>query len=147
MGRGGSVALVGQTAGALPDQITPYLFFRGTNAPVFPEPSEQMIAELLERFQIPWEYEPRTFPLQYNEDGALTLAFCPDFYLPEQDLYIECTVMKQSLITRKNRKIRLTKEKYGVRIKCCNQRKMLWLAMRYGYDPDIYGRSPGTKSS
>ena len=33
-------------------------------------------------------------------------AFTPDFYLPDQDLYLEVTVMKQSLVTRKNRKLR-----------------------------------------
>ena len=29
-------------------------------------------------------------------------GFTPDFYLPEQNLYVEITVMKQSLVTRKN---------------------------------------------
>ncbi len=41
-----------------------------------------------------------------TQRGASLEAFAPDFYLPEQDLYIEVTVMKQSLVTRKNRKLR-----------------------------------------
>ena len=41
-----------------------------------------------------------------DEDGRVVEAFTPDFYLPEQDLYLEITVMKQSLVTRKNRKLR-----------------------------------------
>ena len=44
--------------------------------------------------------------------GRVTEAFTPDFYLPEQDLYLEVTVMKQSLVTRKNRKLRKLRERY-----------------------------------
>ena len=51
-------------------------------------------------------YEPHTFVLERDEEGRVTEAFTPDFYLPEQDLYLEVTVMKQSLVTRKNRKLR-----------------------------------------
>jgi hypoxanthine phosphoribosyltransferase len=36
--------------------------------------------------------------------------FTPDFYLPEHDLYIELTTMKQSLVTPKNRKLRMVRE-------------------------------------
>ncbi len=39
-------------------------------------------------------------------------AFTPDFYLPEFDLYVELTTMKQSLVTKKNRKVRLLRELY-----------------------------------
>jgi hypoxanthine phosphoribosyltransferase len=38
--------------------------------------------------------------------------FTPDFYLPEHDLYIELTTMKQSLVTPKNRKLRMLRELY-----------------------------------
>jgi hypoxanthine phosphoribosyltransferase len=38
--------------------------------------------------------------------------FTPDFYLPEHDLYIELTTMKQSLVTPKNRKLRMVRELY-----------------------------------
>ena len=44
--------------------------------------------------------------LERDEEGTVIEAFTPDFYLPEQDLYLEVTVMKQSLVTRKNRKLR-----------------------------------------
>ena len=39
-------------------------------------------------------------------------AFTPDFYLPEFKLYVELTTMKQSLVTKKNRKVRLLRELY-----------------------------------
>ena len=50
--------------------------------------------------------------LEQGEDGRVTRAFTPDFYLPDEDLYIEVTVMKQSLVTRKNRKLRELKQQY-----------------------------------
>ena len=47
-----------------------------------------------------------------TKNGRVLEAFAPDFYLPEQDLYLEITVMKQSLVTRKNRKLRKLRERY-----------------------------------
>ncbi len=64
---------------------------------------------------IPWMYEPHTFVLERGPDGRVIEAFAPDFYLPEQDLYVELTVMKQSLVTRKNRKLRKLRERYPER--------------------------------
>lgn len=78
----------------------------------FAHQSEQIFANLLDFYRIAWEYEPRSFPVQWNADGRVTEAFTPDFYLPEFDLYVELTTMKQSLVTRKNRKIRLLRELY-----------------------------------
>ena len=59
-------------------------------------------------------------------------AFTPDFYLPEQDLYLEVTVMKQSLVTRKNRKIRKLREQYPeIKVKLFNRRDFERLAQKY----------------
>ena len=79
---------------------------------MFAHPSEEMFANLLDFYRIPWEYEPRSFPVQYDANGGVLEAFTPDFYLPEFDLYLELTTMKQSLTTRKNRKVRLLRELY-----------------------------------
>ena len=80
--------------------------FRGTEPPRFANRAELECAKILDYYGVPWEYEPRTFVLEAGEDGRVLEAFTPDFYLPEQDLYLEVTVMKQSLVTRKNRKLR-----------------------------------------
>ena len=62
----------------------------------------------------------------------MTRAFTPDFYLPDQDLYVEVTVMKQSLVTRKNRKLRELKQKYPhVNVKLFYRRDIERLAQRY----------------
>lgn len=76
----------------------------------FAHPSEEIFANLLDFYRIPWEYEPRSFPVQWDADGRVTEAFTPDFYLPEFDLYVELTTMKQSLVTKKNRKVKRLRE-------------------------------------
>ena len=59
---------------------------------------------MLTYYGIEWQYEPNQFPLQWHE-GRPTEMFSPDFYLPEYDLYIELTTMRQALVRRKNRKL------------------------------------------
>jgi len=78
----------------------------------FNHPSEEVFANLLDFYRIPWDYEPRSFPLQWDKDGRVIEAFTPDFYLPEFDLYVEITTMKQTLVTRKNRKIKMLRAVY-----------------------------------
>jgi hypoxanthine phosphoribosyltransferase len=54
--------------------------------------------------------------------------FTPDFYLPDHRLYIEMTTMRQSLVTRKNRKLRRLRELYpDIRIKLLYRRDYLQL--------------------
>ncbi len=78
----------------------------------FGHPSEELFANLLDFYRLAWEYEPRSFPLQWDKQGNVIEAFTPDFYLPEYDLYVELTTMKQSLVTRKNRKVKLLRAIY-----------------------------------
>jgi hypoxanthine phosphoribosyltransferase len=84
--------------------------YRGSQPVEFAHESEREVATWLDEAAIPWLYEPTTFTLE-EEDGRVTEAFTPDFYLPDADLYIECTAMKQSLANRKNRKIRKLRER------------------------------------
>jgi hypoxanthine phosphoribosyltransferase len=86
--------------------------YRGEAPPRFANPAELECAKLLDFYGLPWEYEPRTFVLEQGPEGQIYEAFTPDFYLPEQDLYVEITMMKQSLVTRKNRKLRKLREQY-----------------------------------
>jgi len=97
--------------------------------------AELEVARLLDFYGIPWHYEPRSFVLEEDEDGRVREAARPDFYLPEQDLYLELTTMKQSLVTRKNRKIRKLRERYpDVRIKLFYKRDFERLVQKYGFD-------------
>jgi hypothetical protein len=99
----------------------------------FGHPSEEMFANLLDFYRIQWQYEPRSFPLQWDKDGNVIEAFTPDFYLPEFDLYIELTTMKQALVTRKNRKVKLLRAIYPhVNIQVFYQRDFQDLVFKYG---------------
>src|SRR5438105_7882277 len=106
--------------------------YRGAEPPRFASPAELECAKVLDDYGSAWEYEPRTFVLEEDEDGRVVEAFTPDFYLPEQDLYLEITMMKQSLVTRKNRKLRKLRERYPeTRIKLFYKRDVERLAERY----------------
>jgi len=99
----------------------------------FGHPSEEVFANLLDFYRIAWDYEPRSFPLQWDKDGKIAEAFTPDFYLPEFDLYVELTTMKQAHVTRKNRKIRLLRAIYPhVNIQVFYQKDVQDLVMKYG---------------
>jgi len=106
--------------------------YRGSEAPQFANEAELECAKVLDYHGVPWLYEPRTFVLETDEDGRVLEAFAPDFYLPEQDLYLEITVMKQSLVTRKNRKLRKLRARYPeVKVKVFYRRDIARLAERF----------------
>jgi hypoxanthine phosphoribosyltransferase len=106
--------------------------FAGTSPPRFADPAERECALLFDYHGIPWMYEPHTFPLEVDTDGKVLEAFTPDFYLPEQDLYLEITTMKQSLVTKKNRKLRRLRELHPeIRVKLFYRRDIDALAQKY----------------
>jgi len=99
----------------------------------FGHPSEEVFANLLDFYRIAWDYEPRSFPLQWDKDGKVQEAFTPDFYLPEFDMYVELTTMKQANVTKKNRKIRLLRAIYPhVNIQVFYQKDVQDLVIKYG---------------
>jgi bifunctional protein TilS/HprT len=125
------------TSPARPKKITqiPKLPPSSLRPSSFSHPSEAEFARLLDFYRIEWLYEPRSFPITWH-DNKITEMFTPDFYLPELDLYIELTTLKQSLITEKNRKVRLLKELYSdVNVKLLNKSDYIKLLAKYGYGP------------
>ncbi len=100
---------------------------------VFAHPSEEELARLLDFYQIRWEYEPRTFPVRLDTDGRVIEAFTPDFFLPDFDLYLELTTLKQTLVARKNRKVREFRERYpDINLKVIYGRDYRNLLRRFG---------------
>jgi hypothetical protein len=107
----------------------------------FAHESERQYARLLDFYQSEWEYEPRTFDIEWDEDGRVAKQFTPDFYLPGFDTFIEVTTMNQKLVTKKNRKVRRLRELYpGVKIKVFYQRDYLRLLEKYGLEAPSDGR-------
>jgi hypoxanthine phosphoribosyltransferase len=112
--------------------LPPFRAYTGATPPRFANDVELECAKMLDYYGVPWEYEPRTFVLERATDGRVTSAFTPDFYLPEQELYVEVTVMRQALVTRKNRKLREVRRLYpGVKVKLFYRRDIERLAQRY----------------
>jgi hypoxanthine phosphoribosyltransferase len=99
----------------------------------FSHPAEEAFARVLDFYETQWEYEPVTFPLEWDDSGRVTNAFSPDFYLVDEDLYVELTTMRQRLVTKKNRKLRLLHELYpNVQCKLMYRKDIADLAVKYG---------------
>jgi hypoxanthine phosphoribosyltransferase len=104
-----------------------------TDQPRFAHASEAELARILDYYDVRWEYEPRTFPILWSLDGAVVESFSPDFYLPELDLFVELTTLKQSLVRRKNRKLRRLRELYpDIRVKLFYGKDFKALMLKYG---------------
>ena len=101
--------------------------------PRFAHDSEAELARILDFYGVVWRYEPVVFPISWSADGAVIESFAPDFYLPELDLYIELTTLKQSLVRKKNRKLRWMRQLYPeVRVKLFYARDFRALMVKYG---------------
>jgi len=99
----------------------------------FAHPSERVAAQILDFYRLRWEYEPSTFPIEWDREGRVIASFSPDFYLPDFDLYIELTTMSQKLVTKKNRKVRRLEELYpDVNIRIFYQRDFRRLLFKFG---------------
>lgn len=102
----------------------------------FAHNAEAELASLLDFYGVAWAYEPHTFVLETGPDGCATLAFTPDFHLPEFDRYIEITTLDQRLVTRKNRKVRLLRERYPhIDVQVIYRRDYVELLVKYGLAP------------
>lgn len=106
-------------------------------APAFAHEAEAEFARLLDFYGLSWTYEPRTFVLRADKEGRPVVAFTPDFYLPDQDLYVEITTIKPRQVKRKNRKIRWLLEHYPeINIKLFKRSDFRQLMAKYGLDDD-----------
>lgn len=106
----------------------------------FAHPSEEEFSRILDFYKIEWEYEPRSFPLAWDDEDNIAEAFTPDFYLPEQDLYVEITTLRQELVTRKNQKLRRLRELYpDIDIKLFYRRDFGRLLDKYGLSGERRG--------
>jgi hypoxanthine phosphoribosyltransferase len=101
--------------------------------PAFAHASEAEMARILDFYEVRWEYEPHLFPILWNLDGDVVESFAPDFWLPDLDLYLEMTTLKQRLVRKKNRKLRRLRELYpDIRIKLFYARDFRMLMLKYG---------------
>ena len=109
-----------------------------TKAAVFKHPAEEEFAKILDMYGIDWEYEPKTFPVQWDAEGNVTMAFSPDFYLTKFDTYIEITTMEQKYVTTKNKKVKRLRELYpGININIVYKKDFHSLMKRFGFSGGV----------
>jgi hypothetical protein len=110
----------------------------------FAHASERVAAEILDFYRIRWQYEPRTFPIEWDGQGRVISSFTPDFYLSDFDVYIELTTMSQKLVTKKNRKVRRLKELYPeINVKIFYQKDFRRLLARFGVPSESVDHAQG----
>ncbi len=98
----------------------------------FKTESEAEFAKILDMYQLDWKYEPKTFPIEWDAEGNVTMAFSPDFYLTQFDMYIELTTMNQKYVTQKNKKAKKLRELYpGVNVKVIYKKDFNTLMERF----------------
>jgi hypothetical protein len=99
----------------------------------FAHASEAEMSRILDFYAVRWEYEPHTFPILWNLDGDVVESFSPDFYLPDLELYLEMTTLRQRLVRKKNRKLRRLRELYpDLNVKLFYARDFRALMLKYG---------------
>lgn len=102
-------------------------------SPAFAHASEAELSRILDFYAVRWQYEPHVFPILWNTEGDVLESFAPDFYLPDLDLYVEMTTLRQKLVRKKNRKLRRLRELYpDVRIKLFYARDFRAMMLKYG---------------
>ena len=110
----------------------------------FPHPSEQEFARILDFFGIEWQYEPTTFPLRWDQSANVIEAFSPDFFLVEQELYVELTTLRPTLMRDKRRKVRLMRELYPeVKVRLWDRKDYVRFLERFGladHRQDLVGK-------
>lgn len=83
----------------------------------FLDPSDEAFARVLDEYGIEWRYKPRTFAVEWDNDGNFVDSFTPDFYLPANDLYIELASTDRPYARADARSVRLLRQNHpSVRI-------------------------------
>jgi hypothetical protein len=82
-----------------------------TESPVgFAYAFEEAFARTLDQHGITWQYKPRTFAVEWDNEGNFVDSFTPDFYLPLLDLYVELIGPDRSEAAAKEKKARLLRQ-------------------------------------
>ena len=92
---------------------------------------ERELAHVFDALHVRWRYEPHTFVLRRDRRGHVTEAFTPDFYLPDLDYYVECTVARRRLTRVKRRKVAEARRLYGIMVEILDRRDFETLARRW----------------
>jgi hypothetical protein len=73
---------------------------------------EREFARTLDDLSIPWQHKPRTFAVEWDENGTFVDSFTPSFFLPARDLYVELVAPGCGSSSEKVRKAKLLRYQY-----------------------------------
>lgn len=73
---------------------------------------EEEFAQMLDEYEVRWQYKPRTFAVEWDEEGNFVDSFTPDFYLPFLDFYVELIANGHEGCGAKARKVRLLRQQH-----------------------------------
>lgn len=113
----------------------------------FAHRSEAEFARILDFYGVRWQYEVTAFPMSHREDGRVASSFSPDFYLPDLDLWIELTTIRQVLMRQKRKKLQRFSTLYPqIRIKLLGASDIRLMMWKYGLsDREVVGAA-GSKT-
>ena len=113
----------------------------------FAHRSEAEFARILDFYGVRWAYEATAFPMSRREDGRVASSFSPDFYLPDLDLWIELTTIRQALMREKRKKLQRFSSLYPqIRIKLLGASDIRLMMWKYGLsDREVVGAA-GSKT-
>jgi len=116
------------------DKSTPLTVSPQTAAVDFAHASERVAAQILDFYRIRWEYEPTTFPIEWDRHGKRHRLVLAGLYLPDLDLYIELTTMNPERwsLRRTARSGRLKELYPDVNIKILYQKDFRKLLFKFG---------------
>ena len=99
----------------------------------FAHRSEAEFARILDFYGIRWQYEATAFPIARRDDGGVASTFSPDFYLPDFDLWVELTTIRQALMRQKRKKLQRFSALYpDIRIMLLGIRDLRSMLWKYG---------------
>jgi hypothetical protein len=73
---------------------------------------EEDFANALNNHRVAWNYKPRTFAVEWDEEGNFVDSFTPDFYLPFFNLFVQLVPRGHRETGSAARKVRLLRQQY-----------------------------------
>lgn len=76
----------------------------------FLDPSDEAFASALDECGIEWRYKPRTFAVEWDDEGNFVDSFTPAFYLPADDRYVALKSTDRASAALDARSVRLLRQ-------------------------------------
>jgi phosphatidate phosphatase APP1 len=82
----------------------------GTRQVAFLDSSDEAFARALDECGVAWRYKPRTFAVEWDDEGNFVDSFTPAFYLPADDRYVALKSTDRASAALDARSVRLLRQ-------------------------------------